>query len=223
MMPETNAANQNPMFGNLRFENTRFYPDLTPFHQLAKDMVAQFGYSAKLSEDRSLLQFLRLRVAQLNPAPAGLILHAAVAASIGIPSEQVAHLASWRESSMFSPAERAALAYCEGLTSFSHVQVPALHDGLQLHFTTHEVAEIAAVIINMNVWTRLKLTQGAIPVAKAIQRIGSLTYSSVDWNGADQRPSEATVIPLHDCLYACLTYLTAGPFPAARASSRWRG
>ena len=72
---------------------------------------------------------------------------------------------------MFSPAERAALAYCEGLTSFSHVQVPALHDELRLHFTERDVAEIAAVIINMNVWTRLKLAQGAIPVASALSLI----------------------------------------------------
>ena len=116
VMPETNAANQNSMLGNVRFENIRFDPDLTPFHQLAKDMAAQFGYSANLSGDRSLLQLLRLRVAQLNPCSYCLILHAAVAARIGIASEQAAHLASWRESSMFSPAERAALAYCEGLT-----------------------------------------------------------------------------------------------------------
>lgn len=168
VMPETNAANQNSMLGNVRFENIRFDPDLTPFHQLAKDMAAQFGYSANLSGDRSLLQLLRLRVAQLNPCSYCLILHAAGAASIGIASEQAAHLASWRESSMFSPAERAALAYCEGLTSFSHVQVPALHDELRLHFTERDVAEIAAVIINMNVWTRLKLAQGAIPVASAM-------------------------------------------------------
>ena len=28
------------------------------------------------------------------------------------------------------------------------------------------VAEIAATVINMNLWTRLKLAQGAIPVAE---------------------------------------------------------
>jgi hypothetical protein len=31
-------------------------------------------------------------------------------------------------------------------------------------FNEVEIAEIAAVIINMNVWTRLKLAQGATPV-----------------------------------------------------------
>ena len=37
------------------------------------------------------------------------------------------------------------------------------HEELRLHFTEREVAEIAAVVINMNVWTRLKLAQGATP------------------------------------------------------------
>lgn len=164
---ETGAEDQHPVLGSLRFENTRFDPDLTPFHELAKDMAAQFGYSAELSGDRSLLQLLRLRVAQLNPCSYCLILHTEVAASIGIAPAQSAHLASWRESSMFSPAQRAALAYCEGLTSFRHEEFLALHDELRLHFTEREVAEIAAVTINMNVWTRLKLAQGAIPVTSA--------------------------------------------------------
>lgn len=31
------------------------------------------------------------------------------------------------------------------------------------HFTEQEIAEIAAIVINMNVWTRLKLAQGEIP------------------------------------------------------------
>jgi alkylhydroperoxidase family enzyme len=64
---------------------------------------------------------------------------------------------------MLSPAEKAALAYCESLTLFHDQQFPALHDALRAHFTEREVAEIAAVIINMTVWTRLKLAQGAIP------------------------------------------------------------
>ena len=162
-MSEPGTENPKPVLGSLRFENSRFDPDITPFHELAKDMAAQFGYAAELSADRVLLQLLRLRVAQLNPCSYCLILHAEVAARIGIRSEQAAHLASWRESAMYSPGQRVALAYCEGLTLFRHEEIPALHKELRLHFTEREVAEIAAVVINMNVWTRLKLAQGATP------------------------------------------------------------
>ncbi len=165
MTSENTAEDLGPEPIGPSFENTRFDPDLTPFHYLAMQMAAQFGYSAELSVNRNLLQLLRLRVAQLNPCSYCLILHAAVATRIGVPSWLAAHLPSWRESGMFSPEERAALAYCEGLTSFDHQQFPTLHNELRRHFTEREIAEIAAVIVNMNVWTRLKLAQGATPMS----------------------------------------------------------
>lgn len=163
-MPDRGTEHRLPEFDDLRFENTRFEPDFSSFHGIAMEMARQFGYSAELSVDPALLQLLRLRVAQLNPCSYCLILHAAVAARRGVPSTVVAHLASWRESAMFSPAEKAAIAYCEGLTSFDQPKFAGLHEGLRRHFTEGEVAEIAAVVINMNVWTRLKLAQGAVPV-----------------------------------------------------------
>ena len=128
-------------------------------------MAATFGYTAELSVNPRLAELLRLRVAQLNPCPYCLILHSRVAERSGIPAEVVAHLAGWRESAMFSPAEKVALAYCEGLTLYDIARFAELHDALRVHFSEKEVAEIAVVIINMNVWTRLKLAQGAIPTA----------------------------------------------------------
>ncbi|MGH6919715.1 MAG: LamG-like jellyroll fold domain-containing protein [Geminicoccaceae bacterium] len=58
----------------------------------------------------------------------------------------------------------AALAYCEGLTDYDLPGFPPLHAALAEHFSQKQVAEIAATVINMNLWTRLKL--GAIPVAE---------------------------------------------------------
>jgi AhpD family alkylhydroperoxidase len=154
----------------VRFENTRFDPDITPFHDIARQMAEGFGYTAELSLDRRLAELLRLRVAQLNPCPYCLILHTRVAGEWGIPAEVVAHLAGWRESAMFTQAEKAALAYCEGLTVYDIAGFGRLHDELRIHFDEREVAEIAAVIINMNVWTRLKLAQGATPSVDAPPR-----------------------------------------------------
>jgi AhpD family alkylhydroperoxidase len=151
----------------VHFDNTRFDPEITPFHDIARQMAEGFGYMAELSLDRRLAELLRLRVAQLNPCPYCLILHSRVAAEWGIPAEVVAHLPGWRESAMFSQAERAALAYCEGLTLYDIAEFGRLHDQLRIHFDEREVAEIAAVVINMNVWTRLKLAQGATPSADA--------------------------------------------------------
>lgn len=163
-MPERELNHFGPVLENVRFQNTRFDPDLNRFDFLASKMAAAFGYSAELPGDPRLLQLLRLRVAQLNPCSYCLILHSEVAIKIGIPSVVLAHLPSWRESTMFSSEERAVLEYCEALTIFDQVRFSAAHDELRSHFTESDVAEIAAVVINMNVWTRLKLAQGAVPV-----------------------------------------------------------
>ena len=80
-----------------------------------------------------------------------------------IGAAMVAHLASWRQSTMFSGSEALALAYCEALTRYEHEHFDEMHQGLTVFFDEREIAEIAAVVINMNVWTRLKLAQGATP------------------------------------------------------------
>jgi AhpD family alkylhydroperoxidase len=146
------------------FENTRFDPDLIEFHSIAKKMAASVGYTADLSVDSQLAQLLRLRVAQMNPCSYCLILHTKAAHDQGIAPEKVAHLASWRESTMFSDAERCALAYCEALTDYDLVGFPAWHEKMVTHFDAVAIAEIAAIVINMNLWTRLKLAQGQVPV-----------------------------------------------------------
>lgn len=149
----------------IRYENTRFDPDLTEFHDLARQMAARFGYRAELSIDARLAELLRLRVAQLNPCSYCLILHTGVATRLGIDADTIANLPSWRESTLFTETERAALAYAEALTDYDLAGFPELHDRLLQHVDEAAVAEIAAVVINMNVWTRLKLAQGAVPVA----------------------------------------------------------
>lgn len=146
------------------FENTRFDPDLIEFHAIAKKMAASVGYTAELSVDGQLAQLLRLRVAQLTPCSYCLILHTKAAHDQKIAPEKVAHLASWRESTMFSDAERCALAYCEALTNYDLAGFPACHEKMVTHFDAVAIAEIAAIVINMNLWTRLKLAQGQVPV-----------------------------------------------------------
>jgi AhpD family alkylhydroperoxidase len=160
----------DPFAGAAEFVDSRFDPDLTPLHGLAKQLAAQFGFRAELTLSPRLAELLRLRVALLEPCPYCLVLHTREAHRIGIPSEVIAMLPGWRETDVFSEAEKAALAYCEALTSYDVLGFPSLHDELCTFFSEVEVAEIAAVTINMNVWTRLKLAQGARPVPRTTER-----------------------------------------------------
>lgn len=149
---------------NIKYKNVRFDPNLTAFHKLAGRMADAFGYTAELTIDKALAQLLRLRVAQRNECAYCSILHGRVAREIGILPAKADSLSSWQNSLLFTEREKAALAYCDVLTIGAHSNFQQYHDALAVHFPEKEIAEIAAVVINMNVWTRLKLAQGQTPL-----------------------------------------------------------
>jgi AhpD family alkylhydroperoxidase len=148
---------------DITFINTRFDPDITPFHDLAKQMAKAVGYTADLKIDKKLAQLLRLRVAQKNECAYCIILHAKTSREIGIDNAKVDNISSWYNSELYSKKEKTALAYCDVLNDGVSKAFQRYHDALSAYFDEQEIAEIAAVVINMNLWTRLKLAQGATP------------------------------------------------------------
>ena len=135
---------------------------------LARAGADAFGYTAELTVDRVLAQLLRLRVAQVNNCSYCLTVHYAAARRAGIAQSKIDTLTAWWETRLFSDAERAALDYAEVLTRAADTnavsRMQQVHDELVVHFSATEVLEIVAVVINMNIWTRLKLAEGAMPV-----------------------------------------------------------
>jgi AhpD family alkylhydroperoxidase len=150
----------------IEFKNIRYNPDITPFHDLAKQMAKAVGYTADMSVDKELAQLLRLRVAQKNECAYCVILHAKAARDIGIINEKTDGISSWWNSDLYTEKEKAALAYCDVLTEGTHKEFHKFHTALAEFFNEVEIAEIASIVVNMNVWTRLKLAQGAVPVYK---------------------------------------------------------
>ena len=146
--------------------NSRFDPDVTPFHGLAKQMAKAVGYTAELKIDKHLAQLLRLRVAQKNECAYCVILHAKTAREIGIDAAKVDNISSWYNSELYSNKEKVTLAYCDVLNDGIAKDFQHYHDTLTTYFDEQEIAEIAAIVINMNLWTRLKLAQGATPKLK---------------------------------------------------------
>jgi AhpD family alkylhydroperoxidase len=138
--------------------------DLTAIARAGADA---FGYTADLRIDRGLAELLRLRVSQLNNCTYCLNLHYQAARDAGIPRAKIDTLTAWWETELHSPAERAALRYAEALTRVADtdrdVAFQRFHDDLAEHFGTQEILEIVGVVVNMNVWTRLKLAEGAMP------------------------------------------------------------
>ena len=151
----------------VKFKNLRFEPSLTPFEELAKQIAVAYGYTADLLIDKHLAQLLRLRIAQKNECAYCVILHSKAARDIGIAIEKVDNISSWWNSHLYDEKEKACLAYTDILSDGSHKDFQKYHDALTIYFSEKEIAEIAAIVINMNMWTRLKLAQGQVPYIKS--------------------------------------------------------
>ena len=126
-----------------------------------------FGYTANLRIDRHLAELLRLRVSQLNNCAYCLKLHYKAARDAGVPQAKIDTLTAWWETELHSDAEQAALRYAEALTRAADTDRDAafqpFHDALAASFSREEILEIVGVVVNMNIWSRIKLAEGAMP------------------------------------------------------------
>jgi alkylhydroperoxidase family enzyme len=64
--------------------------------------------------------------------------------------EKVAEVLNWRDSKLFSPAERAALEYAERITYTDRQVDDALFAELKKHFTEAQIVELTAAIAMEN-------------------------------------------------------------------------
>lgn len=107
------------------------------------------------SLDAALREMIILRVSLLNGAEYQAKIHGAShALKAGLSAEQIAALDDWPHSTLFSPAQRAALAWTDAMTR--QIEVPdALHDELKRHFNDQAVTEITVLAGAYNMHTRV--------------------------------------------------------------------
>jgi AhpD family alkylhydroperoxidase len=142
------------------------------------DEVEITNHRADATQNESLIGMARmgaeafgykgeLRVSQPNNCSYCLNLHYEAARDAGIPRAKIDTLTAWWETDLHSEAEQAALRYAEALTRASDTDADQafqrFHDGLAKHFDAEKILEIIGVVVNINVWTRLKLAEGAKP------------------------------------------------------------
>ena len=74
--------------------------------------------------------------------------------------EKVAEVLNWRDSKLFSPAERAALEYAERITYTDRQVDEALFAELKKHFTEAQLVELTAAIALENFRSKFNPTLG---------------------------------------------------------------
>lgn len=68
------------------------------------------------------------------------------------------HLATWRESNLFSPRERAALAWTETLTHIHAHGVPDdVYEQVRTQLSEKELSDLTFLVMAINAWNRVSL------------------------------------------------------------------
>jgi alkylhydroperoxidase family enzyme len=74
--------------------------------------------------------------------------------------EKLAEVATWRDSTLFSEAERVALEYAECITYTDRRVDDALFDRVKQHFTEAQIVELTAIVALENFRSKFNPTLG---------------------------------------------------------------
>ena len=119
-------------------------------------MLGVHAYVQKSGLDLGLLELVKLRASQMNGCAFCLAMHAPLARQNGVTEDQLTLLVAWREAPVFSPRERAALAWTESITHLAGGEVPdPVYEQLCTHFSISEIADLSLAIAEINAWNRL--------------------------------------------------------------------
>lgn len=106
--------------------------------------------------ERELVELVKLRASQINGCAYCLHMHSRDARAGGMDQARLDLLPAWRESSLYSPRERAALAWTEALTLLAQTGAPDEdYAGIAEHFDEAERVQLSMLICTINAWNRL--------------------------------------------------------------------
>lgn len=106
----------------------------------------------------SLAMLVKTRASQINGCAYCLHMHTSDARAAGESEERLYLLSAWRESTLYTSRERAALAWTEALTRLPDTGAPAkdYEQGLE-NFTEKELVDLTLLIGAINVWNRISV------------------------------------------------------------------
>jgi AhpD family alkylhydroperoxidase len=118
--------------------------------------------SRRTSLESPLLELVRLRASQINGCAYCVDTHSRDARESGETERRLYAVAVWRETTVFSERERAALALTEAMTRLSDGPVSDdVFDSAAKRFTDVELAELVWSITVINAWNRVAVTTRA--------------------------------------------------------------
>ncbi|TGN89841.1 carboxymuconolactone decarboxylase family protein [Bradyrhizobium yuanmingense] len=131
------------------------YEDFKRIAPDAFDLVLALGQlAAKAGLDKQLLELVKLRASQINGCAFCVQHHVLLSERIGVSLDKLHLLAVWREAPIFSPRERAALAWAEALTCLPDGVSEEVYAEASREFSETELTYLTSAVASINVWNR---------------------------------------------------------------------
>jgi AhpD family alkylhydroperoxidase len=147
-------------------ERYNFYKSAPGGTKLMLDMEK---YLHECGIEESLIHLVKMRASQINGCAYCLDMHSRDAREKGETEQRLYVLDAWRETELFTPRERAAVAWTEALTLISQTHAPdAVYSEVNAQFSGAELANLTLLIATINTWNRIAIsTRMPIPAQKA--------------------------------------------------------
>jgi len=110
--------------------------------------------AAKAGLDKQLLELIKLRASQINGCAFCVQFHILQGERLGMPADKLNLVVVWREAPLFSPRERAALAWTEALTLLAGGVSDDVYAQASAEFSEQELTYLTSAIASINVWNR---------------------------------------------------------------------
>jgi AhpD family alkylhydroperoxidase len=121
--------------------------------------AAMFRLSSSIELDSGLRELIDLRASQINGCAFCLDMHWKDARAAGEVEERLYMLDAWRESSVYTDRERAALELREAITPISESRVPdEVWERARASFDEDQLGQLVFAITTINAWNRLLIT-----------------------------------------------------------------
>src|SRR4030095_12857408 len=118
----------------------------------------------KSSLGDTLIDLINIRASQINGCAFCLDMHCKEAKIHGEQELRLYHVPIWRESTLFSEKERAALEWTEAVTRISPEGVSdEVYDRLRAQFSETQISELTFAVGVINLWNRLNISLQTVP------------------------------------------------------------
>ncbi|WP_229821308.1 MULTISPECIES: carboxymuconolactone decarboxylase family protein [Streptomyces] len=128
------------------------------YRALVQTSEAVRATAADAGLDRILVELVNLRVSQLNGCAYCLDVHTRAALRAGETTRRLGTLAAWRDTELFTPLERAALALAEATTVPSDAAAQdAAYAAAREVFTDEQISAVIWVAVTINAFNRVSI------------------------------------------------------------------